>query len=341
MKRAVVIGLGDISEIHLNAIQADPEIRLCAVCDIDPSRRTVAEHWNVPFYEDFRQMVAVEKPDCAHICLPHWLHYPVAAALAEEGVNFICEKPEALSPKQAEQFCRLEREHPELHMSICLQNRRNKTVELLLDFLRGGECGKVTGVRGSVFWSRPPEYYAAKPWRGRWETAGSGNMMNQSIHTLDLMYCFAGPVAKVKALVGQTLEYGIEVEDTVAAHLNFANGASGYFTATNANYKNEAVQVRVQTENTEFELRENRLYRIGADGTETLLAEDETLPGTKFYYGASHRKLIADFYHDLETGEHNYITVRDGAYAVCLIDSILCSGRTGQPQAVTPPCGVR
>ena len=220
-------------------------------------------------------------------------------------------------------------DYPKLQIGICLQNRRNETVELLKTFIDSKEYGSVTGIRGNVPWYRPKEYYDCKPWRGRWETAGSGCMMNQAIHTLDLLSYLGGKIRGVRATVSQILDYGIEVEDTVSASLDYENGARGLFMATNANFKNEPVQIVVQMEKGEFRIYDNILYQVMEDGTVKKLAEDRKMPGTKFYYGASHQKLISEFYHSLETGERSYVSAKDGEMSIRLICGILRAGETG------------
>ena len=102
-------------------------------------------------------MVAEQKPDVVHNCLPHYLHFPVTKDLVEIGV--------------------------------CLQNRMNETTEELKKIIDSGEYGKIIGIRGFVPWRRGPEYYSVKPWRGTWKYAGGVSMINQSLHTLDLL-CF-------------------------------------------------------------------------------------------------------------------------------------------------------
>ena len=144
------------------------------------------------------------------------------------------------------------------------------------------------------------------------------------------MYHLCGPIASLKASVSQLLDYGIEVEDTVCARLNFANGATGLFLATNANYKSDSVQICVQLENAEFAIIENVLYRLLEDGSKERLAEDAKMPGTKFYYGASHGKMIDQFYRAIETGSQDYLHVRDSLMSIRLIDAIQESGRTGK-----------
>lgn len=327
MKKAAVIGLGDISSIHIHAIQSNPEIELIAVCDIDKKAKSPE---NVPFYTDYKKMIQKTKPDVVHICLPHYLHVPVSIEAANMGVHIFCEKPVALHTTQAEEFALFETAHSELHIGICLQNRFNESVEMLKDIIDSGTYGKVIATKGIVLWARPKAYYDVKPWRGKWETAGGGCMINQSIHTLDLLYHLGGHIKNVKASVTQLLDYGIEVEDTVSASLSYTNGAKGLFLATNANYKNECVQIAIQLEKAEFQIIDNILYQIEPDGNKKMLIEDRKLPGTKFYYGASHDKLIRQFYQSLENNNQDYIHVKDALMSIRLIDAIQEAGKSGK-----------
>lgn len=334
MKTAVVIGLGTISSIHLQAIEANSSIDLIGVCDVDESCKKKAPE-GVPFYTDYQKMICELKPDVAHICLPHYLHVPVSEYVASMGVHVFCEKPIALTREQGTQIVTFEEEHPELHMGICLQNRFNASIQELKKRIDSQEYGKVIGIKGLVPWSREKQYYDEKPWRGKWETAGGGCMINQSIHTLDLLYYLAGPIHSLKAIVGQTLNYNIEVEDSVIAHLNFECGAQGLFMATIANYANENVQITVKLEKATFIIMDNCLYQVQADGSKTFITEDERLPGTKFYYGAGHRLIIKNFYDALETNSNTYVHMKDAWMSISLIDAIQESGRT-QKEVIVP-----
>jgi predicted dehydrogenase len=333
MKKAVVIGMGVISSIHIAAILNNPKITLVGVCDIVEEKREKAPE-GVPFFTDYKEMIEQVKPDVAHICLPHDLHVPVAEAVASMGVHVFCEKPMALNAQQGREFVEFEAAHPQIHMGICLQNRFNESVEKLKSFIDSGVYGKVLGTKGIVPWYREKSYYDAQPWRGSWKRAGGGCMINQAVHTLDLLYYLGGEVKEVKASVTQLLDYGVEVEDTVAARLTYANGAHGLFLGTIANFKNESVQISVQLEKAEFLIMDNILYRILEDGTKEKIEEDAKLPGTKFYYGASHGKLIGIFYEALEKDTQEYLHVRDALMSIRLIDAIQASGRTGKVQNV-------
>ncbi len=326
MKTVAIVGLGDISAIHLAAVASLPGLRLAAVCDCEESARAKAPP-DVPFYTDYEVMAAEVKPDCVHLCLPHHLHYTAAARLAEMGCHILCEKPLAVSVQEAEAFALLEQAHPGLQTGICLQNRLNETSRMLKEIVDSGEYGAVVGAKGLVPWARPAAYYQQKPWRGRMGEAGGGLMMNQAIHTLDLLQWICGPVSQVHASCAQLLDYGIEVEDSVTARLSFAHGAKGLFWGTVANYENESTQLTVALEKAVFHIEDNRLVRREAEGPPTLLCEDVRLPGTKFYYGAGHTSLICQFYAAMENGSGDYIHAAEGLSSIRLIDAIVRSSQ--------------
>lgn len=329
MKRAAIIGFGVVAQIHLAAILSNPDITLCAVCDTDSGKQAGVPE-GVPFYTDYRQLCEVAKPDCVHICLPHYLHYPVTKYFVEQGVHVFCEKPIAMNAAEAKAFVELEAQHPEVKICVCLQNRLNETTEQLKKLLDSGEYGKILGCRGFVPWMRDERYYSAEPWRGKLETAGGGCMMNQSIHTLDLLYYLCGTITALHGTASQLLDIGIEVEDTVTARLEFENGAKGFFFATNCNYANESVQIKVVTDKASFLIMDDMLSRT-MDGVTEILCENAKMPGKKFYFGASHSKLIAKFYRALETDTDDYIHVRDAEMSIRLIEAVHRSQRAGYP----------
>lgn len=328
MMKAAIIGFGTISAVHIDAIASNPGMELAAICDVNEALAAKVPA-GVAFYTDYKQMVREVKPDVVHICLPHYLHYPVTKELVEMGCNVFCEKPIALNSQEAELFCALEKAHPEVKIGVCLQNRMNETTEELKKIIDSGEYGAVVGARGFVPWQRTKGYYDAQPWRGTWKYAGGGSMINQSLHTLDLLYYLCGDVKKLHAVVGQTNEYGIEVEGDVIARLEFANGANGLFFATNNNWTNESVQIRVAMEKGVFHIEDSTLYKVNPDASREVITKAPVLEGIKFYYGASHARLIARFYKAVAENTDDYIHISEGAMVVRLMDSIFRSANTG------------
>ena len=330
MMKAALVGFGTISIVHMDAIASNPGMELVAICDINEDLAAKVPA-GVKFYTDYKKMAQEVKPDVIHNLLPPYLHYPDTKELVEMGFNVFCEKPIALNTKEAEQFCALEAAHPEVKIGVCLQNRMNETTEALKEIIESGEYGKIIGIRGFVPWRRDKAYYDAQPWRGKWKYAGGGSMINQSLHTLDLLYFLGGDIAKLHAVDGQTNAYPeVEVEGDIVARLEFANGANGMFFATNNNWTNESVQIRVAMEKGIFHSEDNTLWKIESEGSRTVVCKSPKLEGIKFYYGSSHTRLIARFYNAVKNNTDDYIHISEGAMIVKLMDSIFRSSNTGR-----------
>jgi predicted dehydrogenase len=328
MIRAAIIGVGVIGRVHIAAIESLQNAGLVAACDTDPSKKSAVPAGAV-FYASYEEMLDRERPDVVHICLPHFLHYPAAKRAAEAGCNIFAEKPLALNGEEALEFLKLEDQYA-VKICLCLQNRLNPTTETLCRLLRGGEFGALTGIRGSVAWYRSREYYEAGPWRGIMAQAGGGCMINQAIHTIDLMQYAAGsPVAAVRGSTARILDYGLEVEDTAVGHFVFENGAVGLFTASVANYTDENVEISLRCEGGDFLLRDKKLFRLRGKEQELLAADDAEFSG-KAVYGNSHVKLIDTFYRAVEAGGGWYIHPGEGLPSLRIIDAIRESAGTGK-----------
>ncbi|MGL6105509.1 Gfo/Idh/MocA family protein [Romboutsia sp.] len=318
-----VIGLGDVSIVHLHAIKLNKKSELVAVCDIDESKRELVK--DVNFYTNYKEMIEKENLDCVHICLPHYLHYPVTKDVANLGVDILLEKPLCLDTKEANKFKELS-ESIDTNICICLQNRYNKTTKYLQEAINSNEYGKVLGIKGLVAWDRPEEYYTLKPWRGSMKLAGGGAMINQSIHTLDLMQLFGGKIKSIKGRIDNFTDYDIEVEDTASACINFENDCRGIFFTTVAHKTNSSVEIEVIFENGEFTIKDSKLYKM-LDGEKVEIIEDDKLSGTKHYYGASHFDLIDNYYNCLINDTKNYVHIEDAINSIKIIDAIRVSSK--------------
>nr|WP_231710617.1 Gfo/Idh/MocA family oxidoreductase [Gracilibacillus suaedae] len=326
--RVGIIGLGDISKIHLAAINENAHAELTAACDIDPLLENSVK--GVPFFTDYQAMLDEIVLDCVHICLPHYLHYPAAKAAVENGVHVILEKPLAHHVTDSRAIVELEEQHPDVKICVSLQNRLNETVEELASIIASGKYGEVKGVKGIVTWHRPKSYYDAKPWRGSMELAGGGVMINQSIHTLDLLQWLGGKIDSIRGSIDCLLDYGYEVEDTATAHIKYQNGATGLFFATNSNSENSSVEFQVNLKKAILTIKDSILTITNENGKKVRLAEDRKLPGTKFYYGASHVKLIDQFYQAIMEDSNEYIHVKDAQISMEMIHLIRESSDTKQ-----------
>lgn len=324
MLRAAIIGLGTVSSVHYAGIKQAQNGELVAVCDIDETLKTV--YPDLPFYTDVETMLKNEELDVVHICLPHYLHYPITKLCAEKGVHVLQEKP--LSLDYQEGVCVKElAEKTNSKIAICFQNRYNATSQKLLEVLSEGSSGEVKAIKGLVAWHRADQYYIDKPWRGKMDTAGGGTIINQAIHTLDLMQLIGGVLAACKASLSNITDYEVEVEDTAVANFTFAEGTKGLYMSTNAYATDSSVEVEVVTDQATFTIKNYQLFKVDFEGNVESLAVDARAEGTKSYYGPSHATFIQSFYNAIEADTDEYVSAEDALPSMLMIDAMKKSSR--------------
>ena len=301
--RSAIVGCGGIAQVHARALSEMPEAELIAFADVIPERaETMAGKYGGRAYSSLDELLDHEKIDVLHICTPHYLHTPIARQAAELDINVFTEKPPVIDRQQWTEFKQL---GDKVRVGICFQNRYNGSTRALKDLLSTGEPGKVLGSRGFVTWRRDAPYYTESGWRGALSTEGGGALINQAIHTLDLMAYFLGPGQVLGAsLSNRHLKGIIEVEDTLEAALDFGD-ARGLFYAATAYSLDAPIIFELACENATLRLEGERFTRIWRDGRmeqEDYTAPDPTVPG-KSYWGSSHRRCIEDFYRCVMSGE--------------------------------------
>jgi UDP-N-acetyl-2-amino-2-deoxyglucuronate dehydrogenase len=318
-----VVGCGDVSVVHLQAIENLPGAELVAICDTDESRRSAAaERYGVPGFAGHREMIDAVRPDVVHVTTPHHQHVDVAIDCLEAGVPVLVEKPVAHTLAEADRLIAAARRRPEVHIGICLQNRYNTATRTAYNLLRSGELGQIRGGSATVLWHRNPPYYQSRPWRGRVRDSGGGVLINQAIHTLDLMEWLLGDVVSVRGHAGRyALDGVVDVEDTAHLLLDHENGARSVVFATVTNVTDSPVMIEITTENAGLLIRGD-LTVTYADGRVETIAEPVVTTGGRAYWGASHELLIADFYRSLADPEPFWIGPEEGVKSLRVIAQI-------------------
>ena len=321
--RAAVVGCGDVSVVHLQAIQNLAGVELVGVCDTDQDRAAAtARLYGVPEFVDHWRLLEATRPDVVHVCTPHHQHVPVAIDCLTAGVGVLVEKPVAHTVAEADRLIAAAAAYPGVQAGICLQNRYNAASLAARELLNSGKLGAVLGGSATVLWHRDQDYYRARPWRGRLRDSGGGVLINQAIHTLDLLEWLIGDVERVRGHTGRyALDGVIDVEDTAHALLDHAGGARSVVFATVGNATDSPVTIEIVTERATLLIRGDLTVSY-ADGRVDTVAERLTSPGGRAYWGASHELLIADFYRARADPEPFWIGPQEGARSLRLVDQI-------------------
>lgn len=322
MSTAAIIGCGDVSVVHAEALAALPDAELVGVCDPDPGRRAAAaEAYGVPGFADHHTLLERLRPDVVHIATPHHTHAALAVDALRAGVHVVLEKPVAATLAEADRLV-AEAERSSAKVAVCFQNRYNTAVAAMHRLLTSGELGPVLGAAATVLWHRTPEYYRRRPWRSTWAGSGGGLLMNQAIHTVDLLQWLLGEVTTVSGHAAtRALAEAIEVEDTAELVLDHRSGARSLLYATLAHTVDAPVTLDVATEGATLGLRGDLTVRY-ADGRVETVAERRGASGGRAYWGLSHQLLIADFYARLGDPESFWIGPREACASLAIVKEV-------------------
>ncbi|AOZ93726.1 Gfo/Idh/MocA family protein [Paenibacillus crassostreae] len=323
-----IIGCGAISPLHAKTITGIKGVSLLTVVDIDSDKASHAgKEFDCHAINDYREILNDDRIDVVHLCTPHDLHAEMAIELLRAGKHVLTEKPIAVDLPSAKRMHEAAQDSKR-QLGVVFQNRYNEASIQIKKIIDSGMFGKLLCMKGIVTWYRSEDYYRDSTWRGRWSTEGGGLLINQTIHTLDLLQWFGGEIASVKGnITTDVLDGVIEVEDTAHANIQFANHVTGLFYGTNTYLHNSPVEMELVFDEGTLNLRRDRLY-LWKDGKETLLCEPQfSASEGKSYWGTGHKRLIEDFYEHVLSGHKFWLDGAEGIKALELVAEIYSSSR--------------
>src|SRR5256712_5303821 len=230
-----LIGGGNITQTHARAARAIPGVEISAIQGTNSEKiaRLCREHGGTS-YQDFDAFLKHRPMDLVLIGSPSGLHATQGIAAARQGLHVLTEKPIEINTARANALIEGAKKS-NVQLGVIFQDRMKPHIRQLKNWIDQGLLGRPLMVDARVKWYRPPEYYANSRWRGTLALDGGGALINQGVHTVDLLLWLLGDVARVQARTA-TLLHKIEAEDTAAAILEFAGGALGIIHATTATY---------------------------------------------------------------------------------------------------------
>lgn len=331
MLKSVIIGCGAISVSHIRAIADLNMSEIVAVCDIVPekARETAEKIGCSKYYTDYKKLLSEINPEncVAHICTPHYLHCEMAIYAMEKGFDVYLEKPCAVNCEEAKKIIEVS-DRTEKKVCVSFQNRAVNTTISVKEIIASGKLGKLLGIKGIVTWQRNGSYYTDSAWRGKWATEGGGVLINQSIHTLDLIYYFGGEVERVRGNVALRKNADIiEVEDTAEATIWFKNGATAIFYATNCHAFSSPPELELVFEKGSLLIKNNILYET-VDGNVTEICRNNTVKVGKAVWGSGHFMMIGNFYRAIRGEKADYCDIRDSYQVLEIIEKIYESSKT-------------
>ncbi|WP_194074636.1 Gfo/Idh/MocA family protein [Oceanobacillus halophilus] len=229
-----IIGLGTQGGTYAGFISEGrvKNMEIGAICDIDPEVKKVAaeKYPDVPFYENYIDMLESGDVDAVVTTVPHYLHPEMGIEALKRDVHVLGEKPAGVYTKQVKELNEFAATKPELTFAIMFNQRTNELYQKVKEIVDRGEIGNIRRTNWIITtWWRPQTYYDQSAWRATWDGEGGGVLVNQAPHQLDLLQWISGMPKKVYSNVKYGYQRDIAVEDEVTTLLDYGNGATGVF----------------------------------------------------------------------------------------------------------------
>jgi predicted dehydrogenase len=335
--RIGLIGGGNISETHARAARAIAGVEIVAVHGTNREKitRLCLEYGGTP-YQNFEAFLDHRPMDLAIIGSPSGLHAEQGIAAARSGLHVLTEKPIEISTARADALIAAAKQYS-VHLGVIFQDRTKRHIRELKSWLDQGLLGKPLFVDARVKWYRPPEYYASSRWRGTFALDGGGALINQGVHTIDLLLWLLGDVVRVQARTA-TLLHKIEAEDTAVATLEFASGALGVFHATTAAYPGSPRRVEISgTEGTVI-LEHDRIIAVNLRNAlsavdlaaldDSATDENQSASSATVSDFRGHQAVLEDFLAAIQQNRAPACNGAEGRRSVALIESIYRAAKT-------------
>ena len=315
--KIALIGCGSISANHLHGLVGNQNVKIVALCDVIPERaKERAKEYSVDckIYTDYYELLEKETLDAVHICTPHYLHAPMTIAALKKDINVFLEKPACINNKELDEMLEAERNSKGI-VCVSFQNRLNPSTLLAKKLIE--EDGGADHAYGAIFWHRNESYYTNSGWRGKMETEGGGVMINQAIHTIDLLCQFLGKPEEVCATVSNHhLKSVIDVEDSAEGIIYFENGKQASFYFTTDYPGRDTTIISISTKKHKIDVKAPNIFIDDEKVEDPSLVKD-------FYgkecYGNGHKELIKQFYDAIANNEESPIPLESAQYALKIL----------------------
>lgn len=336
-----VIGSGVIGAQHAKTIRVlAPRSELAVVADpvADRADRLAAEFETEAAYS-LDAVLARADVDVVTLCTPSGMHSDAAVAALEAGKHVIIEKPIDIDLAAARRVVEAEQRTGRTVMVIS-QHRHDPGSQIVHQALQAGRLGTVTSGVGLMPWWRSQGYYDSGDWRGTVELDGGGALMNQGIHTVDLLVWFLGEPVEVFAYTDLLAHERIEVEDTAVATVRFAGGALGVIHGTTAAYPGLSTRVQVHGTRGTAVIEKDKLVYFHAAGDDAVDSPygakvanqvDEALATALPEGVTTHSIQFADFLDAMESGRPPLVTAEAATRTLAVIRGIYASAAAGRP----------
>jgi predicted dehydrogenase len=328
--RIGLIGGGNISETHARAASQITGVEIAAVYGANATRvEHLSRQYGGKAFLDLNEFFSHRPMDMVMLGSPSGVHASQGIEAVRRGLHVLTEKPMDVSTARADALIEAV-EQAGVKVGVIFQDRLKPEILQLKQSICDGHLGKVTLVDARVKWYRAPEYYNRSRWRGTFALDGGGALMNQGVHTVDLLLWLFGDVLSVQAAL-RTAQHAIEVEDTAVAILEFANGPLCSLLATTAAYPGYPRRVEITGSEGTVILEDDHIVASHLRASQGMTAQHSTKDEGAASHVVNdirgHKAILEDFIHAVEHNGTPACDAREGRKSIALIERIYRAAR--------------
>ncbi|MCU1585190.1 MAG: bplA [Microbacteriaceae bacterium] len=345
-----LVGCGIIGLNHAKAISLHPDAVIVALVDeIPQAARALADSIEEAGsarpteFTTLSAALASVSVDLVVVCTPSGQHVQLAQEAIAAGKHVLIEKPLDVTVPRAKRIAALaaEAEADGLVVSVISQHRFDPASVVIADAIESDGFGRVTSAVASVAWWRSQEYYDSGQWRGTWELDGGGAVMNQGVHTVDLLLWFLGRPVEIQAHTALLAHGRVEVEDVAVATVRFESGALAVLHATTAAFPGLSVRLQVHGSRGSAIIEDDQLefFHVAGDDPGSasnqaagVVAPSELRGGERDpdRFAIGHLRQYEDVVAAIREGRPPRVRVDDALLALAVVRSLYLSSTLGR-----------
>ncbi|RDI40002.1 Gfo/Idh/MocA family protein [Falsibacillus pallidus] len=346
MLKVGVIGVGSISQYHIQPYKDHPEVELVAFCDLNEQRlKKKGEEYGVSqLYTDYKELLKNKDIDAVSICTWNETHAEIGISALEAGKHVLVEKPLCTNVEEAHAFEKAARESGKT-AQVGFVRRHGSNTKILKKFLDNGDLGELYYAKASVLrrLGNPGGWFSDK------KRSGGGPLIDLGVHLIDLCWYLMGKPKPV-SVTGNTYHslgnrnniqnlsfYKAadfdparnDVEDLANALIRFENGASLFIDVSfTLHTKENEVSVKVFGDKGGAEIEPE--FSIVAEKYDTILNIDPQVDHSEFNFVEAFNNEVDHFIQCCLGRSEVIAPISDGVEVMKMISAIYESAELGR-----------
>jgi len=330
-----IAGAGSVADIHAEALHQLESTKLVAVYSRNAENaKRLASKFGAEFTTDWDEFLANPEIKLVSVCTPSGAHLEYGAPAAAAGKHVVVEKPIEVTLEKARELidtCL----HYKVHLSVIFQNRFIPDVQQMKRVISEGGIGKIHLADAYIKWFRDQEYYDTGGWRGSLALDGGGALINQSVHTIDLLQWMVGEVEEIYGYTGTFTHERIEGEDTGIALLRFHNGSIGVIEGATSVFPAQERRLEIHGDQGTAVLQGNKFTLLtGKPADQEEQKEEEGVGAASPFAGFSvepHKNQFADIVEAIQSGGDSSVSGEEALKSLGIVLGIYESSSTHKP----------